>query len=343
MTAATPDGKTTERLAAAPAPLLDIDELSVAFPRYGAVSTEVLRDVNLSLNAGEVLGLVGESGSGKTMIARAIMKLIPPPGHISKGAIRFAGTDLARLDDEALRKIRGRDIAMIISNPRGELDPLQTVGQQIGNILRYHSELGRRAIRERVLDLLRQVSIPDRQRRVDAYPHELSGGMAQRVVIAIALACSPQLIISDDATSGLDVTVQAQVLELIRNTRQSSAAHQCCSSPAMSPSPRITATGSPFSMPAKSWNRRPRRVLRRSSASLYCASACRLRPQRAAAALLAWRRQGPARTARRARSAARSRTAACASRNAAATTIPRSSNGSRTISCDVTFRWSVRQ
>ena len=216
MTAAVPGSKTVER-AAASAPLLHIDHLSVAFPRYGAVSTEVVRDVELSLGPGEVLGLVGESGSGKTMIARAIMKLIPPPGHISKGAIRFAGTDLARLDDEALRKIRGRDIAMIISNPRGELDPLQTVGQQIGNILRYHLGLGRRATRERVLDLLRQVSIPDPERRVDAYPHELSGGMAQRVVIAIALACSPKFIISDDATSGLDVTVQAQVLELIRN------------------------------------------------------------------------------------------------------------------------------
>ena len=187
------------------------------FPGMARRRREALRDVNFSLDAGEVLGLVGESGSGKTMIARAVMRLVPPPGWINKGAIHFAGTDLAGLDDEALRKIRGRDIAMIISNPRGELDPLQTVGQQIGNVLRYHLGLGRRAIRERVLDLLRQVSIPDPERRVDAYPHELSGGMAQRVVIAIALACSPQLIISDDATSGLDVTVQAQVLELIRN------------------------------------------------------------------------------------------------------------------------------
>jgi oligopeptide/dipeptide ABC transporter ATP-binding protein len=115
-----------------------------------------------------------------------------------------------------MRRIRGRDIAMIISNPRGELDPLQTVGGQIANVLRYHLQLDSAAIRTRVFDLLRQVSIPDPARRVRAYPHELSGGMAQRVVMAIALACSPKLIISDDATSGLDVTVQAQVLELIR-------------------------------------------------------------------------------------------------------------------------------
>jgi len=197
--------------------LLSCENVSVAFPRYGASTSVALRDVSLQLRAGEVLGVVGESGSGKTMLARAIMRLIPPPGRITGGTIRFEGRDLAELDEESLRQIRGRDIAMIISNPRGELDPLQTVGQQIGNVLRHHLNLDRRAVRERALDLLKQVSIPDPQRRLDAYPHELSGGMAQRVVIAIALACSPRFIISDDATSGLDVTVQAQVLELIRN------------------------------------------------------------------------------------------------------------------------------
>lgn len=200
----------------APAPLLSCEGLSVAFPRYGAAPHVALKDVDLELRAGEVLGLVGESSSGKTMLARAIMRLVPTPGRISAGTVRFDGKDLATLDEEALRKVRGRDIAMVISNPRGELDPLQTVGQQIGNVLRYHLGLDKRAARERALDLLKQVSIPDPQRRLNAYPHELSGGMAQRVVIAIALACSPRLIISDDATSGLDVTVQAQVLELIR-------------------------------------------------------------------------------------------------------------------------------
>lgn len=196
--------------------LLECDGVSVSFPRYGAASAEALREVNLTIRRGEVLGLVGESGSGKTMLARAIMRLIPQPGEITAGTVRFEGRDLGALDEEALRRMRGRDIAMIISNPRGELDPLQTVGQQIGNVLRHHLNLDRKEVRERALDLLKQVSIPDPQRRMDAYPHELSGGMAQRVVIAIALACSPRFIISDDATSGLDVTVQAQVLELIR-------------------------------------------------------------------------------------------------------------------------------
>ncbi|MCO5084182.1 MAG: ABC transporter ATP-binding protein [Rhizobiaceae bacterium] len=198
-------------------PLLECDGVSVAFPRYGTASSEALRDVSLTIRRGEILGLVGESGSGKTMLARAIMRLVPQPGEITTGTVKFEGKDLGKLDEESLRRMRGRDIAMIISNPRGELDPLQTVGQQIGNVLRHHLDLDRRQIRERALDLLKQVSIPDPQRRLDAYPHELSGGMAQRVVIAIALACSPRFIISDDATSGLDVTVQAQVLELIRN------------------------------------------------------------------------------------------------------------------------------
>lgn len=213
--AATPESKTQTKPAAAE-PLFECDGVSVSFPRYGAPPAIALRDVSLTIRRGEVLGLVGESGSGKTMLARAIMRLIPPPGKMTSGSVTFENKDLGALDEEALRRMRGRDIAMIISNPRGELDPLQTVGQQIGNILRHHLDLNKKQVRERALDLLKQVSIPDPQRRLDAYPHELSGGMAQRVVIAIALACSPRFIISDDATSGLDVTVQAQVLELIR-------------------------------------------------------------------------------------------------------------------------------
>jgi oligopeptide/dipeptide ABC transporter ATP-binding protein len=197
--------------------VLDIRNLTVAFPTYGARSATVVRDIDLELRAGEVLGLVGESGSGKTMLARAIMRLIPSPGYIEHGSVRFGDQDVAKLGEEELRKMRGRDISMIISNPRGELDPLQTVGRQISDVLRAHLKLGRQDARRRALELLRQVSIPDPERRLDAYPHEMSGGMAQRVVMAIALACSPKLIISDDATSGLDVTVQSQVLELMRD------------------------------------------------------------------------------------------------------------------------------
>ena len=196
--------------------LLRCERITVAFPSYGTAASEALRAVDLSIDRGEVLGLVGESGSGKTMLAKSIMRLVPPPGHITSGSVIFDGRDLAELDEEQLRRLRGRDIAMIISNPRGELDPLQTVGQQICNVLRHHLGLNRKQAAERALDLLKKVSIPDPIRRMNAYPHELSGGMAQRVVIAIALACSPRFIISDDATSGLDVTVQAQVLDLIR-------------------------------------------------------------------------------------------------------------------------------
>lgn len=197
-------------------PLLDISGLTVEFPQFGTRSRPVLIDIDFTIARGEVVGLVGESGSGKTTLARSIMQLVPEPGFISSGKLIFEGRDLVGLEAETLRQLRGRDIAMIISNPRGELDPLQTVGQQIGNVLRAHTSLDSAAIRARVLELLRQVSIPAPERRVNAYPHELSGGMAQRVVMAIALACSPKLLVSDDATSGLDVTVQAQVLELMR-------------------------------------------------------------------------------------------------------------------------------
>lgn len=198
------------------APVLSIEGLTVAFPRYGGEPARVLKDIDLVMAPGEVLGVVGESGSGKTMLARSIMHLVPRPGRIDKGRVVFMGEDLAGLSPEALRRLRGRDIAMIIANPRSELDPLETVGRQIGNVLEHHLTLDKAGRRARTLELLRQVSIPDPERRLDAYPHELSGGMAQRVVMAIALACQPRFIISDDATSGLDVTVQAQVLDLMR-------------------------------------------------------------------------------------------------------------------------------
>lgn len=196
--------------------ILAIEGLSVSYPKYGQARVEVLRDVSLQIGAGEFIALVGESGSGKSMLARAIMRLVPAPGRIDRGTTRFMGRNLGDLDPESLRKIRGRDLAMVVSNPRGELDPLETVGTQIGNILRHHLNLDRTEVRNRVLKILGDVRIPDPERRFNAYPHELSGGMAQRVVIAIALACSPKFIISDDATSGLDVTVQTQILELLQ-------------------------------------------------------------------------------------------------------------------------------
>lgn len=199
----------------ADAPILDVSSLRVAFPSYGRAPVAALRGIDLRIDAGEMVGLVGESGSGKTTLARAVMGLVPPPGRVEQGSVRFAGQDMATLSPEARRGIIGRELTMVIANPRAELNPVQTVGRQISNVVFHHLGVARRDADRQALDMLRAVRIPDPERRFGAYPHELSGGMAQRVVIAMALACGPRLVISDDATSGLDVTLQTQVLELL--------------------------------------------------------------------------------------------------------------------------------
>jgi oligopeptide/dipeptide ABC transporter ATP-binding protein len=197
-------------------PILEISDLWVTFPAYRAQPVTALSGVDLDIAASEFLGLVGESGSGKTTLAWAIMGLVPPPGVINRGRVLFGGQDLGRLGDNERRAVLGRDLAMVIPNPRAELNPVIPVGRQIANVAYHHLGIGRAAADRMSLDMLRAVRIPDPERRFRAYPHELSGGMAQRVVIAIALVCSPKLVISDDATSGLDVTVQAQVLDLLK-------------------------------------------------------------------------------------------------------------------------------
>lgn len=197
--------------------VLSIRGLNVSYPVYGSDAVRAVRDLDLDVAPGEILGLVGESGSGKTTLARAIMGLLARPGRIDSGSVNFAEHDMRALSDEGLRAIRGRDIAMVIPNPRGELDPLVTVGRQIAAVARAHLDIPRAKAEELALDMLRAVQIPDPKRRFNAYPHELSGGMAQRVVMAMSLVCSPKFVISDDATSGLDVTVQAQILDLLRN------------------------------------------------------------------------------------------------------------------------------
>jgi oligopeptide/dipeptide ABC transporter ATP-binding protein len=220
-------------------PIVAIEDLHVDYPSFGGTFA-ALRGIDLTIQPGEVVALVGESGAGKTTLARAIMRLVAAPGHISKGRVKFAGRDLASLPNEELRALRGRQMAMVVPNPRSELNPLLTIGRQIANVAIAHLGVDRRAAQALALDMLRAVHIPDPSRRLNAYPHEMSGGMAQRVVIAIALVCAPGFIISDDATSGLDVTVQAQVLELLNglvHERQSSmlfitrdvgiAAHYC--------------------------------------------------------------------------------------------------------------------
>ncbi|MGH7118055.1 MAG: ABC transporter ATP-binding protein [Acetobacteraceae bacterium] len=196
--------------------VIEVGDLEVSYHVYGAEPVRALRNVSFRIAPGEILGLVGESGSGKTTLARAIMRVIPLPGRIERGEIFFMGKDLGALSDVELGKRRGRDLAMIVANPRGELNPLLRIGQQIATVAEVHLGVSRKRGLEMALEMLRAVAIPDPEQRLRAYPHELSGGMAQRVVIAMALICGPRFVISDDATSGLDVTVQAQVLDLLR-------------------------------------------------------------------------------------------------------------------------------
>ncbi len=196
--------------------LLRIANLQVVFPAPAGGSRTVLHGVDLSIRPGEIVGLVGESGAGKTTLARSILGAPPFPGRIAAGKVTFEGRDILALPEKQLRQLRGRRLAMVVPNPRAELNPTVTIGDQIATMARVHLGLDRRAAKARALEMLRAVQIPDPERRMNAYPHELSGGMAQRAVIAIALICDPAIVISDDATSGLDVTVQAQILDLLR-------------------------------------------------------------------------------------------------------------------------------
>lgn len=196
-------------------PLIDIRNLRVTFPAGGDEPKEVLKGIDLSVQPGEIVGLVGESGAGKTTLARSILGLPPAPGRISDGEVFFEDQQILKLSEPQLRRLRGRRLSVVVPNPRAELNPLLTVGHQIASMAKIHLNVGNREARRMALQMLRDVQIPDPERRMNAYPHELSGGMAQRVVIAMALICSPAFVISDDATSGLDVTVQAQVLDLL--------------------------------------------------------------------------------------------------------------------------------
>ncbi len=171
--------------------------------------------IDLTIRAGETVGLVGESGSGKTMTALSILGLVPPPGRIVAGEILFRGRDLVALSTRELRAIRGREIAMIFQEPASALNPVFTVGQQIAEVLRAHAGLARSAARERAIERLAEVGIPDPETRAHAYPHELSGGQRQRAMIAMAIACGPHLLLADEPTSALDVTVQDGILDLL--------------------------------------------------------------------------------------------------------------------------------
>jgi oligopeptide/dipeptide ABC transporter ATP-binding protein len=196
-------------------PLLDVRDLSVSFatPR-GRVP--VLDKVSLTVSAGEAVGLVGESGSGKSVTALSILRLLGEQGRIDAGEVRFEGRDLAALPERELLQVRGRRIAMVFQEPMTSLNPLLSVGLQVAEVLEEHLDLGRRDALARAAALFRDVGIPAAERRLRDYPHQLSGGMRQRVMIAMAMACRPRLLIGDEPTTALDVTIQAQILALLR-------------------------------------------------------------------------------------------------------------------------------
>jgi oligopeptide/dipeptide ABC transporter ATP-binding protein len=194
--------------------LLEIEDLRVEFGAAAPVD-----GVSLALDAGRTLGLVGESGCGKTLTALAVMRLVPRPGHVGAGRIRFDGRDLLALDERAMRAIRGRAIGMVFQEPMTALNPVLAVGAQIAEAAAVHGA-GRAAARARAIEMLRLVEIPDPERRADAYPHQLSGGMRQRVMLAMALVNRPQVLIADEPTTALDVTTQAQILELLSELQQ---------------------------------------------------------------------------------------------------------------------------
>jgi ABC-type dipeptide/oligopeptide/nickel transport system ATPase component len=200
------------------APLLDVQHLTVVFE--GARSTvTAVDDVSFQLAAGETLGLVGESGSGKSVTAFSILRLVQPPGRITGGRVLFEGRDLLALSERQMREVRGARISLIFQEPMTALNPVMRVGDQIAEALLVHGLADSAAARARAVELLDAVHIPDAARRVRDYPHQLSGGMRQRVMIAIALACRPALLIADEPTTALDVTIQAQVLDLLRELK----------------------------------------------------------------------------------------------------------------------------
>ena len=217
-TAAHPDDRSATGPSSA---LLEVRDLSIEFDT-DAGPVRVVDNVSFDVGAGKIVGLVGESGCGKTVSSLAILRLLPtPPARIVGGSIRFNGQNLLDADFDELRQIRGRDIAMVFQDPLASLDPAFTVGYQLVEAIRLHENVSRAAARDRAARLLESVHIPDPARRLSAYPHQLSGGMRQRVMIAMALSCHPRLLIADEPTTALDVTVQAQIVELLLELRES--------------------------------------------------------------------------------------------------------------------------
>ncbi|MGE0153787.1 MAG: ABC transporter ATP-binding protein [Reyranellaceae bacterium] len=197
-------------------PILQVRNLKTVFQtRSGAVPA--VNDVSFDLRRGETLGLVGESGCGKSVTSLSILRLIPArAGKVEQGSVVYAGRDLMRLGDEEMRKIRGGEIAMVFQEPMTALNPVLTIGQQIIETILLHEDIGREQARQRAVEMLKVVHIPEAERQIDNYPHQLSGGMRQRAMIAMALSCNPKVLIADEPTTALDVTIQAQILELMQ-------------------------------------------------------------------------------------------------------------------------------
>ncbi|CAM3761253.1 ABC transporter ATP-binding protein [Cohnella lubricantis] len=201
--------------------LLTVEDLNVSFETRDG-ENQAVRGVSLHIDQGETLGIVGESGSGKSVTAKSIMGLIAPPGRMKSGRIEFAGTDLAGLEEKDWRRIRGNRIAMVFQDPMTSLNPVKTIGDHLTEVIRRHRGLGKAEARQEAVRLLREVGITEPERRLRQYPHEFSGGMRQRVMIAMALSCQPELLIADEPTTALDVTIQAQILDLLKQLKDQS-------------------------------------------------------------------------------------------------------------------------
>ena len=198
--------------------LLSVKNLSTEFPvKKGIV--RAVEDVTFDVDQGEILAIVGESGSGKSVTSLSIMGLLAEPGHVAGGSLEFEGKDLATLSEKQYRELRGNDMAMIFQEPMTSLNPVYRVGNQIVEAIRTHEKVSKAEAKDRAVDLLRKVGIPSPEARINDYPHQMSGGMRQRVMIAMALACNPKLLIADEPTTALDVTIQAQILDLLRRLR----------------------------------------------------------------------------------------------------------------------------
>jgi oligopeptide/dipeptide ABC transporter ATP-binding protein len=205
-------------------PLLEVRNLKTYFDIRGGV-VKAVDDVSLTIQSGETLGLVGESGCGKSVTASSVMRLVPiPPGRMAGGEILFDGMDILKLSETEMRKVRGKKISMIFQEPMTSLNPVFTVGDQVAEVIGLHERLSQKDLQDRVIEAFRLVRIPAPESRVKEYPHQMSGGMRQRVMIAMALACSPKLMIADEPTTALDVTIQAQILDLMNKLKDETGA-----------------------------------------------------------------------------------------------------------------------